>query len=213
MMPALGVSVVVLRAAAGAEPVLIEQQVAPACVAAAGELEARVARALGEASPKGLAASVVIEAVGGGFRATMALRDAEQARGTTAIEAPTCDEAVDAAAVVLALALGEVKRPEASQPTAPEELPEPRPSVSSAAAPARPDPDAAAVERAPSSSSEPAMRLALATGVERGTLPRPTLVLAGAWARSFGGVELAAVARYGLPTAEERTETAFSESL
>jgi hypothetical protein len=52
----------------------------------------------------------------------------------------------------------------------------------------------------------------LATGVDRGTLAQPTLILGGTLARSFGGLELAAVARYGVAVAEEVVEAGFSES-
>lgn len=234
MMPAflrrLCPALFALSAQAWAEPLRIEQRVAPACAAAARELGQRLEHALGQPPPSELDASVAIDAVEAGFRVTIALRDAQQARGKTAIDAPTCEEAVDAAAVVLALAFGKARRPEEKERAVPE--PEragttpagPSPEAASAgsyaqpvltatstAAPASAD-RRAPRDSAPASASERALRIGLATGVDRGTLPHPTVTLAGALARSFGVLELAAVARYGLPIAEETVETVLSES-
>jgi hypothetical protein len=216
---------------AGAEPLRLEQRIAPACVAAASELGPRIERTLDGFLPAELGAWVAIDALRAGYRVIITLRDSEQTRGTTVIEAPTCEEAVDAAAVVLALAFGNMKRAEAMDPASSSLPPQragsrpsgsSRPSASrgSLAEPvvtpsnARP----AHVDRRAPLSSAPVRglprgtRLTLATGADRGTLPHPTLTLAAAVARSFGGLELAAVARYGLPIAEETVESGFSES-
>jgi hypothetical protein len=240
----VGISVVLLRAPAWAEPLRLEQRVVPACVAAARELAPSVQRRLGSFSPNELAASVVIDVLGAGYRVSIALRDTEQARGTTTIDAPTCQEAVDAAAVVLALAFGNATHPEPTEaasspvperagwPTAPlRSFTQPsaapsdtQPSSAARSAPrdwtripARWRPSRSGERSVPrdsvaTSGAHRATRITLTSGVDRGTLPQATLTLTGAVARSFGAVELAAIARYGLPIAEERVETGFSES-
>lgn len=212
----IGAATALLRGHAAAEPLRIEQRVAPACVSAARRLEPGIERALGGSLPSQLEASVAIDAFGAGYRVTIALRDTEQKRGTTSIEAPTCEEAVDAAVVVLALASRDAGHPEATAPAPPSPVPErsfaePVPTTPSDTLPAAGN-WRAPLDRAPATDNQRETRLTLATGVDRGTLPHPTLTLAGAVARSFGGLELAAVARYGLPIAEELVETGFSES-
>ncbi len=102
------ISTVVLGGQAWAEPLRLEEGGVPACVVEARELGPRIERALGGSLPNELEASVAIEAFGAGYRVSIGLREAAEARGTTVIDTPTCDEAVDAAAVVLALAFGKV---------------------------------------------------------------------------------------------------------
>jgi hypothetical protein len=63
-----------------------------------------------------------------------------------------------------------------------------------------------------SSSSSASSRASLSTGIDAGTLPSPTLVVAGAFARSFSAFEVRALARYGLPSVNETTETGFYAS-
>jgi hypothetical protein len=212
----VGVSTIGLAGQAWAEPLRLEERVVPACVVAARELRPRIEGALGGSLPSELRASVTIEAFGAGYRVHIALRDVE-ARGATVIEAPTCDEAVDAAAVVLALAFGKpsttsvddsstsIAEPERGMPSERVQTPvfgsfEQRRGES------------APVDEGSTSDLGRAMRITLATGVDGGTLPLPTLTLAGAIARPFGGVEVAAIARYGLPIADERVESDFSAS-
>lgn len=212
----VGLSVLAPRAPAWAEPLHLEERIAPACAAAARELGPRLERALGGSAPNELEASVAIDALGAGYRLTISIWDATEARGTTVIEAPTCDEAVDAAAVVLALAFGKMTGPEAvdAASSVASPVPDRAPPTTSEAfreAPAfgdRPAP----LDSVPFTGSERVTRLTLATGVDAGTLPHPTLTLAGAVARSFGGIELAAVARYGLPIVDETAEDGLSES-
>jgi hypothetical protein len=202
-----------LSGQAWGEPLRLEERVVPACVVAARELKPRIERALGSSRPKELEASVAIESFGAGYRVRIGLRDAAEARGTTVIDAPTCAEAVDAAAVVLALAFGQVTSSEATVPASSTPVPEHARSMPMAPSdtPSR-DSRRAPGDSEPASDSDRATRITLATGVDGGTLPQPTLTLAGAIVRPFGGVELAAVARYGLPIAEERVESDFSES-
>lgn len=212
----IGIFTIALAAPARAEPIRLEQSIAPACAEVARELGTRIERSLGGSWPSELAAGVTVEASVGGYRATVTLRDDERTRGTTSIDAPTCEEVVDAVAVVLTLALGEVARPVATEPESPSPAPKPvaavKPSLgSSSNRSALRDGERVPADRVPSDSVR-ATRMAFATGVDRGTLPRPTLTLAGTVARSFGGLELEAVARYGLPVADEVVEAGFSES-
>jgi hypothetical protein len=202
---------------ASAKPLHIER-VTPACVAAARELEPRIEATLVGALQGQLEASVTIDAVEAGYHLTISLRDAARERGATTIETPTCEEAVDAAVVVLALAYGEIGNPETTPPaSAPSQaMPErspvlTRPTTQSDTLRTHDDPRAAR-DHTTVNGTERQTRLTLVTGVDRGTLPGPTLTLAGAVTRSFGALELAAVARYGLPIAEELVETGFSES-
>jgi hypothetical protein len=205
---------VVPGAQAWAEPLRLEERVAPACAAAARELAPRIERTLGGSLPDELEVSVAIDAFGAGYRLTVSLQDAAETRGTTVIEAPTCDEAVDAAAVVLALAFGTMTRSEARE--TPSSVPVPRQAGSTPSGPSR---EAASFgdrpaprDGIPSSASERATRIALASGMDAGTLPHPTLTLGGAVTRSFGGLELALALRYGLPIAYETDENGVSES-
>jgi hypothetical protein len=211
----VGISMLLLCARASAGPLRIER-VTPACVVAARELGPRIEAVLAGALQSQVEASVAIDALGAGYRVTIGLRDTAHERGATTLETPTCEEAVDAAVVVLALAYGETRSPEATQPTPSLPMPErssaqlePRTPSDTLFTP--PDPRAVR-DHTPVNGTERQTRLTLATGVDQGTLPGPTLTLAGAVARSFGRFELAAVVRYGLPVAEELVENGFSES-
>lgn len=211
----VGISMLLLCAPASAGPLRIER-VTPACVVAARELGPRIEAVVAGALQSQVEASVAIDAWGAGYRVTIGLRDTVHERGATTLETPTCEEAVDAAVVVLALAYGETRSPEATQPAPSLPMPErsstePEPRTPSDTLFTPPAPRAVR-DHVPVNGTERQTRLTLTTGVDRGTLPGPTLTLAGAVARSFGGFELAAVARYGLPVAEELVETGFSES-
>ena len=102
----VGIATGMLAAAARADGLPVETFVAPACVALARELEPRLERALQGPRAAELKASVAIEDAGSGYRVTITLLDDRKGRGQTVIVAPTCDEALDAAVVVLALAFG-----------------------------------------------------------------------------------------------------------
>jgi hypothetical protein len=230
----VGLASVMLSAVGHAEPLRLEQRIAPACEAAARELAPRVELALAGSLPNALDASVAIDATGAGYRATIALRDAAAARGTTRIDAPTCEEAVDAAAVVLALAFArepdgastELMPPDPERKEAVPALPASSPSAATRLEP-RPEPPVAKATTDPTGArvdrqaflgarapleSEAATRISLATGIDAGTLSGATMTLSGAVLRSFGVVELGAMARYGMPAADETIEAGFSLS-
>ena len=228
----LGIASALLAAPAGADFLPVALRVAPACVGVAHELEPRLERALDSRHLPGLAGSVDIEQARSGFRVTITIREAERARGTTTIVAPTCSEAVDAAVVVLALAFGG-KRPEtdvsppplesaeagsrsrfetAKQPAAPQPL-EPAlepPTIQLFQSARRKDRGADAEGRW--SVNGRSTRIGLATGLDSGSLAHETVTLSGAIAQSFSGIDLRAIVRYGLPTADETVETGSTES-
>jgi hypothetical protein len=186
-------------------------------------------RALAGSVPNELRASVAVDARREGYQVRIELREGPETRGTTVIDAPTCDEAVDAAAIVLALAFGttgKVAEP-ASSPAVPAHaaraLP-PRSRSSASQGSVKPVTSMpsfglradgrgpAPMDGEPARVASPALRLNLATGVDVGTLPQPTLTLAGAFTWAIQGVELTAMGRYGLPIADERVESGARET-
>ena len=96
-----------LSSSANAESASIETAVTPDCEAPARDLELRLGDALGESSPRPLDVSVAIERDGAGYRVALVVRDESSAPREKVLLAPTCEEAVDAAVVVLALATSE----------------------------------------------------------------------------------------------------------
>jgi hypothetical protein len=155
----------------------------------------------------------------GGYRMTLVTRDGSPERGEKVILAATCDEAVDAAVVVLGFgtseAFDEASIPGASttpgMAPAPAISPAPAPPLVRNGATAAPKDEGA--KRVESSSGSTSSRASLSTGLDAGTLPSPTLVVSGGMGRSFSAFEVRGVARYGLPIVEETTETGFSESV
>jgi hypothetical protein len=196
----------------------IETAVTPRCDVPARDFEQRLAQALGQSSAHRLDVFVAIEHDGAGYEVTLVTRDELSASREKTILAPSCDEAMDAAVVVLALATSQTADVEPSDSTA---LTAPATTAGPGVGP-EPAPLRARVTRAPkdegtariesSSSSSASSRASLSTGIDAGTLPSPTLVVAGAFARSFSAFEVRALARYGLPSVNETTETGFYAS-
>jgi hypothetical protein len=163
---------------------------------------------------------VSIDEEGAAYRVTIATGDASSSSGTTVLVAPTCDEAVDAAVEVLALAFSGDARTSgapdesvtASTPTKTSPEPEHAPLVEWVA-PARPrvDDGASSANRA-SSPDEPVTRAALTMGADMGTLPQPTATLGVGLSRSFSAIQLAALVRYGLPIVNETVETGLVQT-
>jgi hypothetical protein len=225
-----GIAIGMFAARAGADGLPVEARVTPACVAAARELEPRLERALQGPHAAELRASVAIDDGGAGYRVTITLLDGREGRGRTVIVAPTCDEALDAAVVVLALAFGGGGFPGGMEPTSPPAAPSESKS-GPAALPAEPSGDSPSFapplappgvelfERAPTAAvdrdaggeasliTDRATRVALSTGIDSGSLPHGTMTVSAALARSFSNIDLRAVVRYGLPIADENVET------
>ena len=203
----------------GATKARIETKVTPVCELAARDLEERLTEALGDMTARALDVSVTIEREDSGYRVTLVTRDEFAASLEKVILAPSCEEALDAAVVVLALAASETADEEAalrSVSTPPAIAPprardaEPTP-VRGVGTRVPIDEGAARIESSPESSAS--SRASLSTGIDVGTLPSPTLVVSGGFARSFSAVEVSALARYGLPSVNETTETGFHESV
>jgi hypothetical protein len=194
---------------------------ASTCKARAREVERRLLSVV-DAQSSALAASVTFDEAGDGVRVSVATRENFAAQGETVLVVPTCDEAIDAAVVVLSLAFsaelvdepasggGETTRHEGprgeSQP-----VPEQEVELRFAAPSPRRDESPAGVP--PRVISAGSAHLTLAGGVDAGTLPTPAVFVALGLAHSWSRVEVRSSLRYGLLTQDERVETGFSESV
>jgi hypothetical protein len=200
-----------------------------ACAITPEALEQRVTELLlGERDPE-LGAMITIRKVKGGYEVALRTRHGDAASATKVVAAPSCEEAVQAATVVLALAFGTravaeptagaVAEPAAravAEPTA-RAVAEPaaravtRPAV--IAAPIGPrvvvEPHADRLQQ-PRRMREP-LRLALSTGVDSGTLQASTAYLAAGLSRSFAPLEVYGALRYGAPHVDENVVDAGSE--
>jgi hypothetical protein len=162
---------------------------------------------------------VRVERRGVTYRAIVRLQNAARDETETVIASANCEEALDAVVVVLALAFG-TDRATASPAEAPAAVP------AEASSPVSAPPAADAVTSGASSlgrsrpgdavgSSYPAdraLRVALATGADSGTLPAATLYVSGAVARSLAAFELRGVVRYGLPTVDDSADNGAWQS-
>jgi hypothetical protein len=198
------------------------------CDAAAAELAERVNRALVARPAPELRASVVIEAMDSGYEVTLRTARGSQSLGTKVLSVPTCDEAVDAAVVVLALALSEEASAERRAPDDDGASSESVADDSSLVAPAVSAPPAGTTHFEPNRSAarrsdrpshrasradeaRNASRISLLTGVDAGTLPVPTAQIGLGVARTFERVEVRGTARYGLPYEEEELDGGRTE--
>lgn len=179
-----------------------------ACPVTAAELSRRVEGELIGSRPVGARARVSIEPVAAGYSVTLRATRAGRDLGAKQLVLPSCDEAVDAAALVLAIALAEPTS-EPAPATPPAEPPPDFSLLAPASAPERDAPPAvsAADERAPRERS----RLGMLFGVETGTFPHPTPYLGASFALPLGAWEAWTGLRYGLPVEEEFVDTTTSE--
>jgi hypothetical protein len=184
-----------------------------ACPITADALERRVGEGLvGERDPA-LAASITIRETQGGYEVALRTHHRGLTLATKVVTAPSCDEAVEAATVVLALALGE-----------------PAPTPVASAAPARPQPPPIAApvrpsvgvqprpqglpqehERQPARHTRDSLRVALSAGLDVGTLPASTAYAAAGFSRSVAELELYGVLSYGAPYVDESASDVESE--
>jgi hypothetical protein len=219
---ALG-AVVLAPAHSRAEPAEFEIQAAPACAGRVGELQARLEPLFTRDAARALRASVAIAASGGGYRVTLRTLGADAALAEKVVTLPTCDEAIDAAVVILALAVrAETQRePALPTPSVAAALPKPAPPVRTRAvkvqtpAPlpeSQPADERSTPRLAGTAAATDASRFSLASGADAGTLPLPTLYVAAGLARSFSALELRGLLRYGLPIVEEDQDGEVSES-
>lgn len=184
-----------------------------ACPITAEALEQRVTAALlGERDPA-LAASITIRETQRGYEVALRTRHGGATLATKVLAAPSCEEAAQAATVVLALAFGAAAPPSstlaaravASAPTAPPVWPrvvvEPRVDRRS-----QPQPQPRLRPQAHDS-----LRLALSAGVDSATLPTSTAYLAAGLSRNFAELELYGTLRCGAPHVDENVSDAESE--
>ena len=223
-----GLAMAAFAVPARAEPFpIVETRLAPACEPLAPELERRLAQAFDGKPTTALAASVSIETTESGYLVTIATRDGARVGGTTRIAAPSCDEAVDAAVEVLALAFGERVEEETSPAptgTGPSESEassasgQPRESASRAVFESR-VPSPKRVDRGVlgasdgSNATAASTRVSLAAGADVGTLPDPALTVTARFARALSALELGGAVRYAPPTTNETVESGFTESV
>ena len=223
-----GLAAAAFAVPARAEPVLlVETRLAPACEPLAPELERRLALALDGKPTSALAASVSIQTTESGYLVTIATRDGAKGGGTTRIAAPSCDEAVDAAVEVLALAFGE-RVAEASSPAPTGTVSSESESSSAAVAPRESTSRAVFESMAPSpkrvergvqsdadrsSVTAASTRVSLAAGADMGTLPDPALMVAARFAHSLSVLELGGAVRYAPPTTNETVESGSAETV
>jgi hypothetical protein len=182
-----------------------------ACPTTAEALERRVTEGLvGERDPE-LGAAITIRETQGGYEVALRTSHGAATLATKVVTAPSCEEAVEAATVVLALALGE-SAPRLAPPAAraPPEPPAPaapvwRSAVSEPRVDRRRQPQPQPLQMSDS------LRLALSTGVDAATLPASTAYVAAGLSRSFADVEWYGVLRYGAPHIDESARDADSE--
>jgi hypothetical protein len=178
------------------------------CSISAGVLARRVNEALVGARDAGLLASVGITHRAEGYEVTLQTTSADATPATKVVSAPDCDEAIETAVVVLALALGRPATTEIAARGAAESAP------MDPIAPAAPRWVAPAVEpradnaplrdsAARSRSRAGGLGLELSTGIDGGTLPTSTAYVAAGLRHALGNVELRSVVHYGLPYVEE----------
>jgi hypothetical protein len=202
------------------------------CAEAVPELASRLERLLARSAAEGLRTSVTLERAGAGYRLTLGTTRAAAPPAETVLVAPTCEEAADAALVVLALALG------VEVPAETSDAPAERAAPSLPAQPEAPDVRTFGAERPPAPEREArkqsapplavlggersrvrvadpgdaAVRVSLATGVDAGTLSLPTLYAAAGVSRSLSALELRGLVRYGFPAVEENEDAGVSEA-
>lgn len=185
-----------------------------ACSVGAGEVARRVDAELIGSRPADARAHLSIEAVAAGYQVTLSAARFGTDLGDKHLVAPSCDEAVDAAVLVLAIALTE---PELEPPAEAEEV---HPAASEAAppelafaAPSRTPQRDAPLATQDESAPGHARRAGLLFGVETGIAPQPTAYLGASFALPIDTWELWSGVRYGLPTEEESVETDSSEQV
>lgn len=156
---------------------------------------------LAGARPGAARARIVTEPADGGFLLSIELEIGAAQRGTKAAVVPSCEEALDAAVLVLAVAVGETPEPVAEAPAI-------APSPVSITVPARAVPS----DREPTTSlRDTSQRLSAGIvvlgGVDANTLAHATPYVGAAVALLSMPIELRAAFRYGLRREDETRET------
>lgn len=190
-----------------------------ACPANVQEVARQVDQQLIGARPAGIRARIRIANSDAGYQVTLRAMRTRRDLGAKQLVAPNCDEALDAAILVLVIALTEPE-PERAASRAEGRLALPRATPASESPPAlalvspdttpeRDEPGRADGEGATS----PARRFGMLFGIETGTLPRPAPYVGASFAHPVGAWEVWSGLRYGLPAEEESVESNSSEQL
>jgi hypothetical protein len=192
---------------------------AATCEEDAAGIERRLANVVAPAASRELDAEVTFEASGDDVRVTVATREDARARGETAFLVSSCEEAADAAVVVLSLAFSSEARGEETNAEAPSSeralaaLPKssaPLLRLRFAAPPPKLDESPEDDARGPAPNSS---RVSLAAGVDVGTLVTPTAVIRAGVARAWPALELRGALSYGLLIENERVESGFRDAV
>lgn len=178
------------------------------CPASAAEVARRVDAELIGSRPAGAGARIGIDSAEAGYQVTLRAARAGKALGVKHLVAPSCDEAVDAAVLVLAIALTEPELEIGYADSSAQALPE----FVRAAPPALPERDepARAAAAADNAASD-IRRVGMLFGIETGIASQPTPYLGASFAVPVHSWELWSGLRYGLPAEEESVDASSSE--
>jgi hypothetical protein len=199
------------------------------CAASSAELGPRVEAALASPRPPEARARVRLEEVEGGVRLAVALTLAEHELGTKTVVLPSCEEALDAAVLVLAVALDDSSprasgTPERSNAgVAPErsstdvspreaapERERAQPAAFAFSTPRAVTADANPALTDGSPSAGPSVRVGVLGGVDAGTLSHATPYVGAAITLVTLPIDVRAAFRYGLRREEEEVESGRS---
>jgi hypothetical protein len=192
---------------------------AATCEADAAGIERRLANVVAAEASRELDVAVTFEANGDDVRVTVATREDSRTQGETVFLVSSCEEAADAAVLVLSLAFSaeasgeeadaEARASERALATSPKSD-GPTLRVRFAAPPPKLDesPEGVAESRAPRAS-----RVSLAAGVDVGTLVTPTAVVRAGIAHAWPALELRGALIYGLLTQNERVESGWRDDV
>jgi hypothetical protein len=181
------------------------------CPASAEEVARRVDDALVGSRPQSASASIDIGDSEAGLEVLIRLRRSETELGVKTLIVPSCDEALDAAVLIVAVAVGETSS--ASLGTSRSRSPRAAPTNESPASPARPGVHQEPSRDLPAAETREKNRASawLLGGADVGTLPQPMPYVGAAVALQWLPVELRAAFRYGLPREEATEDSGASE--
>jgi hypothetical protein len=181
------------------------------CPASAEEVARRVEDALVGLRPQSTSASIDIGDSEAGLQVVIRLRRSETELGVKTLIVPSCDEALDAAVLIVAVAVGEASS--TSLGSSRSRSPRAAPTNESPASPARPGVHQEQSRDLPAAETREKTRAStwLLGGADVGTLPQPTPYLGAAIAVQWLPMELRAAFRYGLPREEATEDSGASE--
>jgi hypothetical protein len=184
-----------------------------ACPSDSAELAPRIERQIAGAHNSELRVDVELRDEGRNTKARIRLFQRSESTSKTLLAAD-CDEALEAVATVVALALSSESEetPEGDEPvSAPESAlrDESTPKAASAAAEAARD---RGVTRGPAPRSALLWQVHGAAGLDVGTLAEPTAIVGAGLSAASGPAEMRATAWYGLPSSREEASGTFERT-